>query len=228
MKKIGIIGGVGPLATVDFFEKIVRHTPANIDQDHIPILVYNNPNIPDRTKAILDGGQSPVDEIVKTGQALIDMGADFLTMPCNTAFYFFDQIQCKLDKELVSIVDVTVDHIIKSGMKKVLLLATKGTIMSCTYSKKFDLAGIDYVKVDDEFKDDLQFLIYEVVKKGNFDFDINPFKKKLDQIIENEKVDGIILACTELPILFEKFNLNYNTVDTSELLAKFAVKKALE
>ena len=93
MKTIGIIGGMGPLATIDIFNKIVRNTQVEKDQDHIPILINNNPQIPDRTKSILSQGISPVDEIIKSGKKLEAIGADFLIIPCNTPTTIYKRLK---------------------------------------------------------------------------------------------------------------------------------------
>src|SRR5690554_1747344 len=92
MKSIGIIGGMGPLATCDLFGKIINNTNARIDQDHIHVYIDNNTEIPDRTAAILYGGKSPVAQLVRSAIKLESMGADALIMPCNTAHYFYDEV----------------------------------------------------------------------------------------------------------------------------------------
>ncbi|MFR5602049.1 MAG: aspartate/glutamate racemase family protein, partial [Lachnospiraceae bacterium] len=89
---IGIIGGMGPLATCDLFDKMTRMTAATTDQEHVHIIIDSNTCIPDRTQAILHGGPSPVPEIKKSAKRLENMGASLLIMPCNTAHYFYDEI----------------------------------------------------------------------------------------------------------------------------------------
>ena len=91
-KSIGIIGGMGPLATCDLMEKIIRNTKAACDQDHLHLYVDCNTEIPDRTKAILGEGQSPAPEMITSAGKLIGMGADLLMMPCNTAHYFYEEL----------------------------------------------------------------------------------------------------------------------------------------
>ena len=91
-KSIGIIGGMGALATCDLFKKIFDMTDAKSDQEHIHIYIDCNTNIPDRTKALVEGGADPVPELVRSGLRLESMGADVLVMPCNTAHYFYEQL----------------------------------------------------------------------------------------------------------------------------------------
>ena len=98
-KVIGVLGGMGPEATIDLFQKIVKLTPAKKDQEHIRIIIDNNPKIPDRTKAILYNGENPLPELVKTAQNLERAGADFIIIACNTAHYYFHKIQKELLNE---------------------------------------------------------------------------------------------------------------------------------
>ena len=101
-KSIGIIGGMGSLATCDLFKKIIDMTDAKSDQEHIHICIDCNTNIPDRTKAILGGGENPIPEMVRSGIRLQSMGADVLVMPCNTAHYFYDKITPFFDIPLLN------------------------------------------------------------------------------------------------------------------------------
>jgi aspartate racemase len=105
MKKLGIIGGMGPLATARLFELIVEMTKSDSDAGHIRTLIDCNPGIPDRTRAILDGGESPVPEIVKTAEGLIDSGAEVLLLACNTSHYYFEEIEAALQKFAVNPTD---------------------------------------------------------------------------------------------------------------------------
>lgn len=89
MLTVGILGGMGPMATVDLFAKIIECTPASVDQDHLKILIYNNPQIPSRVKAILDGTESPREELIRSAQVLEKAGANLIVMPCNTAHYWY-------------------------------------------------------------------------------------------------------------------------------------------
>lgn len=229
MKNIGVIGGAGPLATADFFEKIIRNTNAKKDQDNIPVLIYNNPQIPDRTSAILDGTTSPVDEIVKTAILLQNMGADFLCLPCNTSFYYYDEIQSKLDIKLLNMIDITVTYIKQNNFENVCILGTRGTIEGKVYYKKLDEENINYINLDDNMVQMLSYVIYDVVKKNNFDTDITEFRDKLMDIKLSNNNTIFVLACTELPILFEKFDLykDFDTIDPTILLAKKAIQLAL-
>lgn len=228
MKNIGIIGGMGPLATADLFKKIIENTDANKDQDHIPVLIYNYPQVPDRTNSILYKGESPVDSIVFVGEKLVEMGADFLLLPCNTSFYYYEEFSKRISKPVVNMIDLTIDEIKNISPKKVCILATEGTTRSEIYTKKLSENSINYYEIDDRPIKMLSDLIYKVVKAKKFDYDISEFTNELDRIVKEEEVDLFVLACTELPILFEKYELEYNTIDPTLLLAKEGIRLALE
>ena len=135
MKTIGIIGGMGPLATVHLYERIVLRTKALRDQDHIRVLIDSNTNIPDRTKAIIADGEDPTVELIKSAKILENSGADFLIMPCNTAHYFISTLQEAVNIPFVNMVEETVKYTAeKFGSDTVVgILATDGTIISNIY-----------------------------------------------------------------------------------------------
>lgn len=225
-KTIGIIGGMGPLATVDLFNKIVSITPAKSDNDHIRVVIDNNTNIPDRTSAILGKGSDPTSELVRAAVSLENMGADMLIMPCNTAHYFYDKITPFVKIPFISMIEETAKEIKSKNIKTVGLLATSGTINSGVYSKmfeKYDIAEIHPVGCD---QDAVMSVIYDGVKAGNYDIDISGFKKAIESLIE-QGAEYLVLGCTELPIAFEKFAIEANTIDPTMILAQVAVKAAL-
>lgn len=227
MKTIGIIGGMGPLATIDIFEKIVNNTPVKKDSDHIPILIANIPQIPDRTKAILDGGISPVPAIVESGKKLEREGADFLIIPCNTSHYYIDEIQRHFSIPVINMISLTVEKTVSLGIKKVAVLGTEGTLKTGIYQKRLNDAGIECVVPEAKDYAIMQDAIYNIVKAGDFKKDISSFRDMLERY-SNEGAEALILGCTELPVLFEKYdNLNYKVIDPTEILAIESVKRAL-
>lgn len=228
MKTIGIIGGLGPLATIDLFKKIVEYTDVTRDQDHIPIVINNQPQIPDRTEALLYGGPSPVADIVKAGNALEAMGADFLCLPCNTSFGFYEEIQSRLNLPLLSMIDLTVDYLQSNSYTKVCVLGTEGTIKSGVYHNKLIEAGIDSVDMSEDLQNALTQVIYGMVKRNQFSDDIDFFTSAMDKLIDDQGVQVFVLGCTELPIFFEYYDLKYNIVDPTEILARKAVSLALD
>jgi aspartate racemase len=115
-KILGIIGGMGPLATVNLFNKIVINTDAQNDQEHIHMLVDNNINIPDRTAFLLGTGEDPTEELIKSAVRLEKAGADFLIMPCNTAHHFYEVIKEKINIDFLNMIEETVKFIVVSTL----------------------------------------------------------------------------------------------------------------
>lgn len=145
-KIVGIIGGMGPKATVDLYNKIVDYTDASSDQDHLHVVIDGNAKIPDRTSYILGNGKSPLDELVKTGERLKNAGADFLIMPCNTAHYFYDELYEKLNMPFINMIEEVGKYIVtKHGKIKVGLLATLGTYQGKIYERYCKELGLDII-----------------------------------------------------------------------------------
>ena len=129
-KTIGIIGGMGPLATADLFRKIVTHTQATCDQDHLHVIIDNNTAIPDRTAALLRGGEDPLPQMKKSARMLESDGADCLIMPCNTAHFFHAQVQSSVHIPLLNMLELTCQEMQRRGIRTAGLLATNGTVLT--------------------------------------------------------------------------------------------------
>ena len=222
-KSIGIIGGMGPLATSDLFKKIIDLTDAKSDQEHIHIYIDCNTNIPDRTKAILEGGSDPVPELVRSGVRLQSMGADVLVMPCNTAHYFYDRITPFFDIPLLNMLNETAKEIHKRKISKIGLLATDGTIQSGVYHKVFADMGIDLVIPPSIKQASVMEVIYKGVKALNKNFNINDFCVTIDELFE-QGAEVLVLGCTELPVAFEMFHIDRPAIDPTLALAEAAIR----
>ncbi len=146
-KIIGILGGMGPEATIDFFTKVVKGTKVAKDQDHLRILVDNNPKIPNRTLAIQGRGPSPLPLLVKSAKVLEKAGAHFIVIPCVTAHHFYEPLQKRVKLPVLHIVEETMKYIQShfEGMEKIGLLATTGTLQSGLFQKAFAESGIELI-----------------------------------------------------------------------------------
>ena len=224
-KSIGIIGGMGPLATADLFKKIVLNTKAESDQEHIRVLIDNNTDIPDRTQAIISDGKSPVHQLVKSAISLCNMGADLLVMPCNTAHYFRAEVQKFVDVPILNMIELTRDALLEKGIKTAGLLATEGTINSKIYQKAFKNSGIELITPDENEQSAVTDMIYNGVKAGKKDYDTENIKQVINEMIKNG-VEVLILGCTELPLAVDMYGLDYPVCDPTLELAKGAIKEA--
>lgn len=221
-KAIGIIGGMGPLATADLFRKIVINTKAAKDQEHLRVLIDNNTEIPDRTAAILENGKDPIPQLVNSATLLEKMGADLLIIPCNTAHYFHREIQECVEIPVLNMIELTRETLIKNGVKKAALLATKGTIKSGIYQKVFENSGVELIVPEEDEQTVIMDLIYKGVKAGKKDYDVEDTKKVMENLVLRG-AETLILGCTELPLAKDMYNLDFNTCDPTLELAKGAI-----
>lgn len=223
-KTIGIIGGMGPLATYDLAEKILDNTVADCDQDNIPVLIDCNTRIADRTAAILHGGADPRPEMKKSAKRLEEAGADVLIMACNTAHYFYNDICECINIPVLHMPRETAQLLLDMGVKTAGVLATDGTCQSGVYGNALKEAGIKPVYPSEEKQKIIMSLIYDHVKAGIMDFsDLD-----IDSVISEMQEKGaevLILGCTELPMAFDIIGQTVlPAVDPTEVLARAAVR----
>ena len=224
-KTLGILGGLGPLATADLFRKIVVGTVASCDNDHIHIFIDNNVNIPDRTKALKGECESPVEEMVKSAKTLVAAGADILIMPCNTAHAFYGQILERVNIPFIHMIEETAKTLNEKSVKKVGLLATDGTILSGVYKNTLDKYGIETILPDAEHQKAVMELIYSGVKAGRKDFNTDAFMETVAQL-KDKGADLFVLGCTELPVAVNMYKLDIPAIDPTMVLAKSAILAA--
>jgi aspartate racemase len=228
-KIIGILGGMGPLATIDLFEKIVRNTNARFDQEHLKIIIYNNPHIPSRVDAIVKGKESPLEELIKSAQLIESAGADFIVMPCHTAHNWLSELQRAVRIPIINMIELVVDHISDREVRftdKILLLATTATIKSKMYQWSFEKIGVELL-IPQECNQNIIASVIDEVKAGKVEN--NPLLCSLYQIVEEQKqagVTAIIGGCTELPLLFPFLPDGVEYIDPTLLLAQAAIRIA--
>ena len=223
-KTIGILGGMGPLATADLFRKIVVMTKADSDNDHIRIFIDNNAAIPDRTAAILRGGKDPTEEMASALRNLEKCGADCVIVPCNTAHYFIPRLQEMTDIPILNMLEITAREAAKRFPgKKGAILATTGTLSTGLYDRALAAAGVDTVVPDEAQRKTLMYLIYDVVKASR------PLREAaetwaglLDEL-RGRGADYFILGCTELPILADSLDAPGPFIDPTAELAAAAI-----
>lgn len=231
-KTVGIIGGMGPQATIDLMQRILRLTPAPEGRDmddiyHIRCLVDNNPKIPSRIKAIIDkDGEDPGPFIADMAKGLESWGADFLAIPCNTAHYYYDIVQSAVNIPVINLIDIVCNHVKThfSDHDKIGILASPAVKITQLYSNKLKRFDIKDVWPDSDHQAILLKVIKEI-KKGNMDSKVqNDYAQVCDNLL-NKGVKTAIIACTELSILKGKTSIN--TVDAAEILAMEVVRQAV-
>lgn len=200
MKTIGIIGGLGPMATVYFLECITRMTEAERDQEHPRVFLESLPDIPDRTDFILGkSGEDPLPLMVQAGQSLERMGADFIAMPCVTAHYFYDALSRELGIPLIPLTRLLSEDIRRKGIGRVGIMATSGTLESRALEMELERQGIQCLVPDGTLQEMVMDIIYGQIKK-DAPIRWNDVERVCDVLI-GQGAEKIILGCTELPLL---------------------------
>jgi len=226
-RTIGIMGGMGPEATVDLFSKIVAVTPSRKDQDHLQIIIDNNPKVPSRFKFIMGNGEDPLPYLIEVAQKLERYGADFLLIPCNAAHHFYDQIQEKVKIPILHIARETRRHIqsMKPRPEKVGLMASGSTVRAGIYQKVFQGSKIRLVLPDSKKQEMMSKVIYTFKQRVR--------TKKLERTLMHVAhslvemgAEAIILGCTELPLILSGVKTSIPFIDANDILARAAVRKA--
>ena len=224
-KTIGILGGMGPLATADLFEKIIAHTRAARDQEHLRVLIDSNTRIQDRTAAILQGGEDPAPELRSSARGLERQGAELLIMPCNTAHYFYDAVQSSVSIPVLHMIRIMVQALRRKGIQQAGLLATDGTIQTGIYQKCFENSGISLLTPDPAGQKALMDMIYQGVKAGRRTYGSGPVRQTMDDLL-HQGAETLILGCTELPLAVRLYHLDFPTSDPTLELALEAIRQA--
>ncbi|MCR6669392.1 MAG: amino acid racemase [archaeon YNP-WB-040] len=229
MKIIGILGGLGPEATAELFLRIIKATPAKRDQDHIPIIIFNNPKVPDRTAAILYGGENPLPELIKTARLLERAGADFIIMPCNTAHYYYEELKSSVKIPFFNMIELAAEYVSKvyPKVRLVGLLATTGTVKTGLYQKAFGRYGVGVLVPGDDDQKLVMGGIYDGVKAGNLELGRRLLMDVANKLI-SRGAELIILGCTEVSVVIRSGDLKVPIVDPLQVLAEEAVKYALK
>lgn len=224
-KTLGVIGGMGPLATAVFFKKVIDLTPAGSDQEHIPAVILNDVLIPDRTKHILNPSEpSPLPRMLEDVRKLELCGADCIAIPCNTSHYFYDEVSAAASVPVISILDSTLEAVCADGTKhKTAVLGTYGTLKSGVYKKAAQKYGVEIITPDEGICAAVMEMIYEQVKTGKT-VDTEAFLTLIDKVMKSG-CDSVILGCTELSVIYSGLSRKPEHVfDSTELLAAACVR----
>jgi aspartate racemase len=220
---LGIIGGMGPLATADFFRKLVDATPATDDQDHIPVLIHSVPQIPSRPAAILRGGPSPLPALLDARDRLLKAGATMLAMPCNTAHHWYEDLVVECPVPFIHIVDAVTEQLPK-GARELGIVATRATLLTRVFERRLAARGITLTAPDDAAYDGAVQPAIEAVKRGAAAEGGRLLEPVIVAALERGAV-AVVLACTELPIALDAVAspLRARCIDSTDALARACV-----
>ena len=219
MYKLGVIGGMGPLATVSFYERVVLNTAAKCDNEHIDMVVLSHASMPDRTKCIIENkGREFLEVIKKDFKILEDIGVEAVAIPCNTSHYFFDEFKKFTGLRIINMIEETILEVKKRGIEKVAVFGTLGTLNSKVYEKYANQHGLLVKEVSPEDKQAVMDIIYDI-KETNC-LDGRRFVDILSRYCDDETVG--IIACTELSLL--DIPKDINTIDALNVLVKRSIE----
>lgn len=225
MKRIGILGGMGPLATIDLYTKIVELTNAKSDQDNIPIVIDNYPQIPDRTAYILEGGADPFPFLKEGALRLKNAGCEAICISCNTAHYFADRLEKECGVNIIHIAKIAVKSIKRKfpNAQKIAVIGTTGTTKAKIYENELIANGLECVKISDENLSAIMDCIYKGAKANNLNAYVNLFNDTMDKI----QADAYIAACTEIPLFLPYAKKKSEFIDATLELARAALEFSL-
>ena len=215
---VGVLGGLGPEATVDFMARVLALTPAESDQDHIHMLVDQNPGVPNRQDAILRDGEDPSPALVAMAKRLEGAGCDFLVMPCNTAHAWEVEIRTATTIPFLSIVDATVS-VIPESVTKVGLMTTPAGLASDCYQRALFDRGIETIEHDAAEVEELMKLVYSI-KVGDTGSGVTDGMRALAENLVERGAELIIFGCTEIPIVLDAGDLEVPGLSSTDELAK--------
>ncbi|HHX03015.1 MAG TPA: amino acid racemase [Tissierellia bacterium] len=223
-KIVGIIGGMGPLASVDLQRKIIENTVADEDQDHLHVITDCNSQIPDRTAAILHGGKDPLPEMINSAKRLEQAGAQVLVMACNTAHFYLEQMRPAVSIPFLSMIEAAIEEAKRQDAKRVVIFSTTATQEKGLYELRCQKEGMEVLALSEEEKELMMRIIY-AMKAGVMDHGIEEAKALLERK-RQEGADVFFTACTELAIYFQEDDFVGPFVDPTEALARKVVRYA--
>lgn len=221
-KILGVLGGLGPMATAYYLELIIKMTDAATDQEHLQSIVMNFPTVPDRTAYILGRSQeSPLEPMVALGQQLKAMGASVIATPCITAHYFHQSLQEGIGLPVIHGIECIAQRLAQGGISRVGLMATDGTVRSGIFQRQAEARGMELILPDEQGQSAVMRLIYDQVKAGKQP-ELSLFEAVKEQL-RSKGAQVVVLGCTELSMLKKEFFLGDGILDALEVLAQESV-----
>ncbi len=227
-KIVGVLGGMGPEATHDFFGKLIRSTRASKDQEHLRVLIDNNTKVPDRTAAVLGRGPSPVPALRGSLETLARAGAAFAVIPCVSAHVFLEDLRRDSPLPILSIFDVVARAVVEAGVRRVGLVGTTGTVRGGFFQARLALDRIETLVTDEAGQERTMAAIYDIKN-------LNPPRPRsamtadlvsVSEGLVRRGAGGIVAGCTEIPLALSQRDLDVPYFDAVLLLARAAVVEA--
>lgn len=224
---IGILGGMGPAATADFYAKLVSMTPGRSDQDHLRTVIWSDPTIPDRTEALLGNGPDPTPWLLNGGRVLREAGATIIAIPCNTAHAFVPRIADHVGLPIIHMIGEVADHLttLRPAVRTAGLLATTGTVRAGLYQEWLDRYGIRLVLPDDADQDGEVMAAIRAVKAGTLGTATASLTRAARRLTARG-AQAIIAGCTEIPLGLPSDAVGVPLIDPAAILARALVRRS--
>lgn len=227
LKKLGVIGGMGPEATSFYYARVIARTKAASDQEHIDMVILSHATMPDRTKAILTGEKEAfLEAVTKDARDLEHLGVANIAIPCNTSHYFLEEIQAATSVPIINMVEESVRSVMEERphVKKIGIMGTDGTLRAETYHRACRARGIEPAAPGEEAQKGVMSLIYDEIKGGK-PGDRRKFDQAYQDLME-QGCDAVILACTEISVFKEYNPVPANCVDAMDVLVKESILRS--
>ena len=226
-KTVGVVGGLGPEATLDFFSKVLAKTHAATDQEHLHLIINNRPDVPNRNEAVAGTGPSPGPALAENARSLAAAGADFLVMVCNAAHAFQEDITSAVDLPFVSIINETVRATLSQvpRVKKVGVLGSSGCLDARLYQDAFAERGVSTLVPEGESRDTFMKLLYKI-KGGDKGDEVKAEMLKLAHALVDDGAEAIIAGCTEVPLVLLADDLAVPLVNSTDVLVESTIAYA--
>lgn len=228
-KTVGILGGMGPEATVDLMRRVIAGTPARDDADHIRMVVDSNPRVPSRIEALIEGtGESPVPCLVEMAMGLQTQGADFLVIPCNTAHHYHAEVAAAVDVPVLNLIEMTARDAGRAcpDLARVGLLASSALMRIRLYELWFEELGVGVLYPGSGVQQELMELI-RAVKAGRYTPAQVGACDRAAEDLEAQGAQCLVVACTELSVVVERLHTDLPVCDAADVLARAVIHEAL-
>jgi aspartate racemase len=225
---IGILGGMGPLATADLYQKIIAATPARRDQDHYHVIIDSDPAIPDRTAALNGSGPDALPGLVVSAQRLVAAGADFIVIPCNTAHAFLPRLRPHVSVPIIDMIAATAETVRAEfpQARRIGILAYQGTIATGLYHDALRVRGLEPLSPPADEQRRLVDGAIEAVKAGDTRPEVGGWLAQAGQALITRGAEVLLAACTEIPIVLPPSMVSVPLLDPTLILAQAAVRAA--
>ena len=229
-KTIGILGGMGPEATAYFYGLIIKNTKAEKDQEHIPVVIYANPGVPERTAAVLGKGPSPLPQLLEGIRVLKEAGADFIVMPCVTAHHFYNEIMREVKVNFLNLVEETVLYALRKNpkLKKAGLVSSTGTLRARLFHEAFAREAVEIIEPQEEEQERVMEAIFgkEGVKAGYTSGKSREAIRDAARALIARGAEAVIAGCTEVPLVLKARDIEVPLIEPLQILAEASILMA--